>query len=251
MKRAIGYCRVSTDGQLGEDKFGLASQKEQITKYAKDNGFEIIEWFMEEGVSGVSDDRPELDRIVYGDVTNPPFEAVIVAKNDRIAREIKLYYFYKQLLYKKDIELISISEDFGELGAFAGILEAFSLFVAEQERINIMKRTSFGRSVKSAKGGFSGGRAPYGYDVVDKKLVIVPAEAEAVRDIFKMRDDGVTLADIADEMNDRGLKTKRGGKFRTSTIQTIVNNRKTYEGFYKYGDSDWVVGQHTAILERQ
>ena len=251
MKRAIGYCRVSTDGQLGEDKFGLASQKEQITKYAKDNGYEIIEWFMEEGVSGVSDDRPELDRIVYGDVTNPPFEAVIVAKNDRIAREIKLYYFYKQLLYKKDIELISISEDFGELGAFAGILEAFSLFVAEQERINITKRTSFGRSVKSAKGGFAGGRAPYGYEVVDKKLTIVSAEAEAVRDIFKMRDDGMTLADIADEMNDRGLKTKRGGKFRTSTIQTIINNRKTYEGFYKYGDSDWVVGQHTAILERE
>ncbi len=250
MKRAVGYCRVSTDGQVGEDKFGLETQKEQITKYAKENGYEILEWFMEEGVSGVSDERPELDRIIYGDITNPPFEAVIIAKNDRVAREIKLYYFYKQLLYKKDIELVSISEDFGELGAFAGILEAFSLFVAEQERINITKRTSFGRRAKSSKGGFAGGRPPYGYEVVEKRLVILPKEAKVVKDIFKLRDEGVTLADIADELNERGLKTKRGGKFRTSTIQTIVNNRKTYEGFYKYGDKDWVVGQHTAILER-
>ena len=104
------------------------------------------------------------------------------------------------------------------------------------------------REVKAGKGGFSGGRPPYGYEVVDKKLIIIPEEAQAVRDIFEMRDDGMVLADIADKLNDKGLKTKRGGKFRTSTIQTIVYNRKTYEGFYKYGDSDWVVGQHTAIL---
>lgn len=248
MKKAIGYCRVSTDNQVGEDKFGLASQKEQITEYAKTHGYEIMEWFMDEGVSGASDERPAFDRIIYGDITNPPYETVIVAKNDRVARDINIYFYYKMMLKKKDIQLVSISEDFGQFGVFSNMLEAFTLCVAEMERENITKRTSHGREVKASKGGFSGGRPPYGYEVVDKKLIIIPEEAQAVRDIFKMRDEGVTLADIADEMNDRGLKTKRGGKFRTSTIQTIVNNRKTYEGFYKYGDSDWVVGQHTAIL---
>ena len=53
MKKAVGYCRVSTDGQVGEDKFGIDSQKEQILEYAKRNDYEILEWFIDEGVSGV------------------------------------------------------------------------------------------------------------------------------------------------------------------------------------------------------
>jgi len=248
MKRAVGYIRVSTDGQVGEDKFGIESQKEQIAEYAKSNGYEIMEWFIDEGVSGVKESRPAFDRILYGDVENPPIEYVIVAKSDRIARDIKLYFYYKQVLYQKNIKLISVSEDFGEMGAFAGILEAFVLFVAEQERINITRRTSAGRAVKAIKGGYAGGQAPYGYKVENKKLVVVPEEAEAVRDIFKMHEEGATLQEIADEMNRRGLKTHRGGIFRTSTIQTILANRKTYEGYYKYGQNDWVKGQHEPIL---
>ena len=250
MKRAVGYIRVSTDGQVGEDKFGIEAQKEQITEYAKSNGYEIMEWFIDEGVSGVKENRPAFNRILYGDVENPPVEYVIVAKSDRVARDIKLYFYYKQLLYQKEIELVSVSEDFGEMGAFAGILEAFVMFAAEQERANITRRTSAGRTVKAAKGGYSGGKAPYGYKVENKRLVVVPEEAEAVRDIFKMREEGRTLQEITDEMNRRGLKTHRGGIFRTSTVQTILNNRKTYEGYYKYGNNDWVVGQHTAILEK-
>ena len=249
MKRAVGYCRVSTDGQVGEDKFGIESQKEQILDYARRNGIEIIEWLVDEGVSGVKERRPAFDRILYGDVENPPVECVVVAKNDRVAREIKLYFYYKQLLYQKEIELISVSDDFGQMGAFKDILQAFVMFVAEQERLNITRRTSAGRTVKAVKGGYAGGQAPYGYEVIDRRLIVVPREAEAVKDMFKMKEEGRTLQAIADEMNRRGLVTHRGGKFRTSTIQTILANRKTYEGYYRYGGSKWVEGQHAAILQ--
>jgi len=248
MKKAVGYCRVSTDGQVGEDKFGIDSQKEQILEYARRNDYEILEWFIDEGVSGVKESRPAFDKIIYGDVSNPPYECVIVAKNDRIARDINIYFYYKMMLKKKNITLISISEDFGQFGVFSSILEAFTLCVAEMERENIMKRTALGRNIKAEKGGYAGGQAPYGYKVADKKLVIVPEEAVAVRDIFKMSEEGKTLAAIAEEMNRRGLLTHRGRHFRTSTIQTILANRKTYEGFYKYGNSDWVKGQHEPIL---
>lgn len=181
MKKAVGYCRVSTDGQVGEDKFGIDSQKEQILEYAKRNDYEILEWFIDEGVSGVKESRPAFDKIIYGDVSNPPYESVIVAKNDRIARDINIYFYYKMMLKKKDITLVSISEDFGQFGVFSNMLEAFTLCVAEMERENIMKRTTLGRGVKAEKGGYAGGQAPYGYKVADKKLVIVPEEAVAVR----------------------------------------------------------------------
>lgn len=68
--------------------------------------------------------------------------------------------------------------------------------------------------------------------------MIVPEEAKAVKDMFKMHEEGATLQEIADEMNRRVLKTHKGGIFRTSTIQTILNNRKTYECYYRYGKTD-------------
>lgn len=249
MKNVVAYIRVSTDGQVGEDKFGIESQKEQIIKYCNKNDMTISDWYVDAGESGVKESRPQLDRLLYGDIHNPPVEAVIVAKNDRVAREIKLYFYYKQLLYQKGIQLISVTEDFGEMGAFSGILEAFIMFAAEQERVNIMKRTSGGRIVKASRGGYAGGRTPYGYNPVDGRLVINQDEAKVVRQIFEMKDSGVTYKTICDSLNKAGKTNRSGTKFSISTVQTIWENRKTYQGYYKYGkDSEWVKGQHEPIL---
>ena len=79
----VAYVRVSTDGQLGEDKFGLDAQREQIIEYCAKNDMNILKWYSDEGESGAKC-RPGFDEIVYGDVTNPPYEAVVVAKSDRI-----------------------------------------------------------------------------------------------------------------------------------------------------------------------
>lgn len=249
MKQAIGYCRVSTDGQVGEDKFGLSAQKEQIKLYALSNGYEVVDWAIDEGISGATLDRPALDELLYGEVGNPPIEAVIVAKNDRMSRSMEQYYYVKYCLKKKNIELKSVSEDFGQMGAFAGIMESLSMFIAEQERINIAKRTSGGRKLKAASGGYSGGRAPYGYRIKHGQYEIVPGEAEMVRDIFEMLDNGATLVDAAEWLNDTGYKTRNGKKFYASHIGAIRDNRPLYEGMYKYGKMDWVQGVHEAILE--
>ena len=245
----IGYIRVSTDGQCGEDKFGLEVQEAKIKEYAEKNDMTIVKWFRDEGESGAKE-RPGFDEIIYGEVSNPPFEAVIVAKSDRVARDINVYYYYKMMLMKKNIKLISIAEDFGQFGVFANMLEAFTLCVAEMERDNINKRTSAGRKVKAGKGGYSGGRAPLGYKVQDGGLVINPDEAAIVRKIFEMRDNGMTMMEIVSTLNKEGIQTRNGGEWVISTVQSILNHRKTYEGFYRYGkETEWVKGQHEAILK--
>lgn len=245
----IAYIRVSTDGQCGDDKFGLERQEEIIKEYCLKNDMTIVKWFRDEGESGAKE-RPGFDEIVYGEVTNPPYEAVIVAKTDRVARDINVYYYYKMMLMKKDIKLISIAEDFGQFGVFANMLEAFTLCVAEMERDNITKRTSGGRKIKASKGGYSGGKAPMGYKVQNGELVINEDEAKVVRRVFELRDSGKVLLDIVDILNNEGYVNRSGGKFAVSTVQGIVNNRKTYEGFYHYGkDGEWVKGQHEAILK--
>lgn len=242
------YIRVSTDGQCGDDKFGLKVQEEQIREYCNNHDMNIISWFRDEGESGAKE-RPGFDEIIYGDVENPPYEAVIVAKSDRVARDINIYYYYKMCLMKKDIKLISLTEDFEQFGVFAPMLEAFTLCVANMERENITKRTSAGRKAKAKTGGYSGGRAPMGYRIQDGCLVINEEEADVVRKTFELRRSGYTLLGIVDFLNKNGYKTRAGKDFVLSTVQSMINNEKTYQGYYHYGkDGNWVKGQHEAIL---
>ena len=249
MKNVVAYIRVSTDGQCGDDKFGLEVQREQIIAYCAKNDMNILKWYTDEGESGAKE-RPGFDEIVYGEVSNPPYEAVVVAKSDRVARDINIYYYYKMLLVKKDVKLISIAEDFGQFGVFASMLEAFTLCVAEMERDNINKRTSSGRKAKASKGGYSGGRPPYGYSPLNGKLVIVPEEAEVVRFVIESKDSGKTYQTICDLLNDMGKTNRSGTKFSISTLQVIIDNKPLYQGMYRYGkDSEWVEGEHEPILK--
>lgn len=251
MRNVVAYCRVSTDGQVGEDKFGIEAQKEQIMEYCSRNDMQISAWYIDEGVSGAKEERPEFDKILFsdGEVENPPVEAVVVAKSDRVARDINIYYYYKMLLRKKDVQLISISEDFGQFGVFSNMLEAFTLCVAEMERQNITKRTSSGRAVKASKGGYSGGRPPYGYKSQNGVLTVIDDEADVVREIFAMKSGGATYKQIVDKLNVEGRKSRSGSAWAISTLQVILGNEKLYRGFYRYGKTeDWVKGQHKAIL---
>lgn len=251
MKKVIAYIRVSTDGQTGEDKFGLDAQREAIIKYCDKNDMEIVKWYSDEGESGAKY-RPGFDEIIYGDVTNPPYEAVVVATSDRVARDINVYFYYQGSLLRKNIELISITENFGQFGVFANMFKAFTLTCAEMERANINKRTSAGRAIKASRGGYSGGRAPFGYKPVDGQLVIVPSEAEIVRTIFRMKDgEKATYRNVVDYLNSQGYTNRSGTKFSISTVQTIYENKKVYEGLYRYGkgNTNWVKGVHEPILK--
>ena len=90
--KAIGYIRVSTMEQL--DKFGVEAQKSAIEKYASENGYEI-ERFLVDSVSGVLEERRQWNVIMQESIiTNPPYEAIIAFKSDRVARDVKLYYYY-------------------------------------------------------------------------------------------------------------------------------------------------------------
>lgn len=247
VKEAVGYIRVSTENQAQDDKYGIEAQRQGIIQYAKENGYIITKWF-EDHVSGASDRKPEWDKILGQRIENPPFQAVIVYKNDRVARDMKLYFYYLYKLDLKSIKLISVTEDFGGDAEFANIYRALLQFVAEQERKNISNRTAAGRREKAKAGGYCGGKAPYGYISKGGKLFIDKEEAEMVRMVFKMIDREIPMSNISDFLNSDGYRTRVGGYFYPSSINSIKKNRKFYEGFYKYGDMDYVKGDYEPLL---
>lgn len=253
MKKVVAYCRVSTKGQIGEDKFGLDEQQDLINQYCSDNNMEIVDWFVDEAVSGEKEHRPELDRLLAGEITNPPVEAVIVAKADRLARDITLYHVFKHLLKKLDLEIISVKEDWSAQDRLtAMILENFNAMLSVVERENIRIRTMGGRKQKAKMGGYAGGRIPMGYALENGKLIINEPEAKVVRYIFSLRRNGATFYEIIDALKRAGHKSRNGKDFAISTVQSILNNEKTYRGFYKYGkNADWVQGVHEPILTKE
>ena len=252
-RHAVGYIRVSTKGQDADDKYGAEVQRDAILKFCELNNFVIDRWYYDT-ISGTIESRPEWNKILYdNEVLNPPIEAVIAYKSDRIARDIKLYFYFLFLLEKRGIKLISTKEKFDDdQYGLASVYRALMLFVAEQERRNIALRTGSGRSVKANAGGYAGGQAPYGYSSTrgSGRLVVNEEEAKIVQLVFKLLDSGWTMNDIADELNDRGYRTRNGKHFRFYQIRSLKDNRKTYEGYYKYGkDGHWVKGAHQPILE--
>ncbi len=242
-KRVMVYLRVSTEGQV--DKYGLEAQERDIRVYCSKHEMEIVGMLIERGVSGVKEERPEFDRLLNGEFDG--IDAVVVAKNDRIARDINVYYYFKMMLKKKGIELISVAEDFGEFGMMARFLEAFTLCVAEMERDNITRRTSAGRKVKAKAGGYAGGRPPFGYYVTDKRLEVDEKAAECVRLVFRLRNDGLKLKEIAEKLNlDGEYKPQRGECFTIPMIQNILKHESLYRGKLNYcGEHE---GIHRAIL---
>lgn len=249
MKRAVAYCRVSTKGQVGDDKYGIDTQRELITEYCEAHDIEVVRWYIDEGVSGAELHRPALDRLIAGEETNPPIEYVVAAKADRISRDITKYHVIKFLLQEQGIEIVSATEDWGAQDQLmAMILENFMAMVAEIEKTHIRNRMTGGRLQKAAKGGYAGGKAPMGYKVEDGSLVINEEEAAAVREIFRLRKEGMTLRDIADSMRGH-YKTRSGKDIAWSTVRQVLDNEKTYRGWYRYGkDGEWVRGQHEPIL---
>lgn len=249
-KNAIGYVRVSTENQAGDDKFGIEVQKEKILLYANENGYNIVAWYCDV-TSGASDDRPEMNKILFGeDVTNPPFEAVIAYKSDRVARDTKLYFYYLYTLEKRNIKLLSVKEEFPE-GDFANIYRSLMMFAAEQERKNIALRTGNGRKAKASAGGYSGGRVAYGYRVESGRLVINEDERPIVEYVFEQHAKGVPMLTIADNLNELGYKTRKGTRFQNTSVRSIINNKPLYQGMYRYGDMNWVQGVHEPILREE
>ena len=228
MKKAIGYIRVSTEEQSADDKYGVEVQKQAIQNYAAANEYEIVLW-LTDTISGAKDNRPELDKILYHTDQLPPHDAVIVFKNDRVARDTKLYFYYFYTLEKRNVSLLSTEEHFSEGDDFANIYR--------------------GRSLKAQCGGYSGGNKPYGYRAVDGVLTICPEERPIVELVFRAHEDGMSLTDICEMLHNRGYLTRKGKRFQVSTIRGILSNKRFYEGMYKYGDMGWVQGVHEPILQ--
>jgi len=207
---AVGYVRVSTEGQV-EEGVSLEAQKAKIETWAQLNDHADLELFADAGQSGSSMlQRPGLTAAL--DLVCACKGVLIVHSLSRLARSTKDTIAISDRLLKANAELVSLSEKIDTTSASGKMVFRMLAVLAEFERDQISERTRAAMAHMRAEGKRVSRFAPYGWDF-DKEgshLVANPVEQRELKYIQKMRKSGMALRQIAHALNQRGVRTKQG-----------------------------------------
>ena len=218
--KAIGYIRVSTQGQV-EDGVSLDAQEAKVRAWADLNGAEEVVIFRDEGISGKrSDNRPglqsALDTVGKGD-------ALVIYSLSRLSRSTKDTLSLSEILQKKDADLVSLSEKIDTTSASGKMVFRLLAVLNEFERDQISDRTRFALAHKKANGEKTGGDVPFGYRVRGGKLSRNAEEQKAINMILDLHSKGYSLQCICGALQKDGYKTKRGNlTWQPKVVSRIV-----------------------------
>ncbi len=248
--KAAAYLRVSTAAQTGDDRFGIPAQEEAIKSYAAGKGVEVVAWYKDEGISGATLDRPGLQELLT-DASARAFDTLLVAKMDRVARDLFAALFIEKELLLSDVEIISVSEPVSGRDPMNTAFRQMMGVFAELEKSMITARMTGGRKQKARGGGYAGGGAAIGYTAKrgGKTLQLDRDKALTVKRVFDLREErpGWTLQQLADRLNKEGHTTAQGKRFKPMQVKRILDRQGLYSGVYSYSGIE-AEGQHEAII---
>lgn len=221
---AAAYIRVSTDDQM---ELSPDSQMEKIREYAAKNGLLLLSEYIfhDDGISGrAAEKRPGFQQMI-ATAKDPshPFDTIIVWKFSRFARNQEESIFYKSILRSKcKVDVVSVSEPL-IAGPFGSLIERIIEWMDEFYSVRLAEEVKRSMTV-NAKNGTLQSTPSFGYRVENRQLVIVPEEAEIIREIFRRFISGDAMFRIAKDLSSRGIRTHRGNPFENRTIDYILNN---------------------------
>ena len=230
--KGVIYARYSSDNQREES---IEGQLRECKAFAEKNDIQIIETYIDRALSARTDRRPDFQRMIK-DSSGKKFEVVIVWNLDRFARDKYDSAHYKRILKNNGVKVISATEAISA-GAEGILLESMLEGMAEYYSAELSEKVMRGLTENALKCKYNGGTLPIGY-IIDSEqyFQIDPLTAPAVLDAFKHYAEGASMREITDEMNLKGVRTKRGGKISINSVTRMLHNRK-YIGEYKFGDT--------------
>ena len=228
--RAVIYARFSSEKQ---NEASIEGQLRECLDYAKYNGIEVIGEYIDRAVSAKTDNRPDFQRMIKDSYKNA-FDTVLVWKLDRFARNRYDSAYYKNILKKNGVRVISAKESISQ-GADGILLESILEGYAEYYSAELSEKVRRGMTENALKARSNGVRAPFGYYVDENdQYQIDESKAPIVKEIFTLYADGKKITEIVEIMKARGVQN-RGYTMNYNAIFRILTNRK-YIGEYKFGD---------------
>lgn len=229
MRCAI-YRRVSTDMQA-EEGFSLEAQQQRLLAYAESQGWTVVKDYCDNGYSAKNLDRPAIQQLM-ADLPGKPFDVVLVYRLDRLVRSVIDLHEFLQLLERHDVKFKSATEAFDTTSATGRLFITLIATLAQWERETIAERVHLGMMKKAEQGQRNGAPPPYGYDLIDGRLVLNEDEARWVKYIFN-RYQSVGAQAIAKELNKKGIRTKKGELWSDFSVRYVLRN-PIYAGLVRW-----------------
>jgi DNA invertase Pin-like site-specific DNA recombinase len=246
-QKAKIYIRVSTEDQVREG-FSLEAQRKHLEEFARGKGYELSGIYKDAGFSGKDTDRPALQQMLL-DAKEGLFDILVTLSPDRLSRNIIDQAIIRDILDKNGVELKFLTLPVDTTTPEGDLITNIIGSVSQYERRLISRRVKIGMCQKAQEGGFNGMSAPFGYDIVNGELMVRKEEAEVVKRIFKMKEEGMTLESITNLLSEFNVPTKRGGAWSKKQVWRILHSA-IVRG-YLHWDGITVKGIHTPIITEE
>jgi DNA invertase Pin-like site-specific DNA recombinase len=260
LARCAIYTRKSTEYNLDLAFNSLDAQREACEAYIKSQaheGWRAIPGRYDDGAfSGASLERPALQQML-ADVRAGKIDIVLVYKVDRLTRSLADFAKLIELFDPHGVSFVSVTQSFNTSSSMGRLTLNVLLSFAQFERELIGERVRDKIAASKRKGHWVGGPVPLGYAAVDKKILVVRAEAEAVRTIFARYLELGSIRTLAEDLERRGIRSKPrrlsngrtigGGRFGVGALAHLLKNR-FYIGEVVY-QGEVYRGEHEPILQ--
>lgn len=227
---AVIYARYSSHNQREES---IEQQVSECMEFAQANNLKVVDVYSDSAISGKTDKRAAFQRMLR-DAEKGKFQVVVAYKSNRIARNMFNAMQYEVRLDELGIKTLYCKEEFGDTAAGRFALRTMmnvNQFYSENLSEDIMRAMN-----DNAENLKINGRIPFGYRKgQDSRHEIDPDQAEIVREIFHRVLTGEPQADIAADLNSRGIKTKDGNAWNKNSFRVMLKN-DIYIGTYRFVD---------------
>ena len=228
--RVAGYARVST--MMEEQQSSYISQKKHYNNLIKQNpNWELVKVYADEGISGTQlKNRDQFNEMIK-DAVEGKIDLIIAKSISRFARNTVDTLNCIRLLREHNVDVFFEKENIHTLSLSNELFLTFYSAFAQAESESLSENLKGGLYFKMKRGEMVGCYAPYGYEY-DKKtqnLVIKEPEASVVRRIFKEYASGKGIISIKNDLNNDGILSSTGKKWKPETIRRMIRNEK-YKG---------------------
>ena len=238
------YARYSTHNQKD---VSIEQQVADCEAYARSIGLRVVKVYADRALSGKTDKRPQFQAMLR-DAARRRWGFVLVWKLDRFARNRYDSATYKFRLKRCGVRVLYAKEAIPD-GPEGILLESVLEGSAEYYSANLAQNIRRGMRYNAMECKVNSGSIPFGYcKGPDGRFAVVEAEAEVVREIYRKVAEGIPFVEIANDLNGRGIRTKRGGLWGRNSFHRLLVN-ETYTGVYSFSDVR-VEGGVPAIIDR-
>jgi len=259
--RCAVYTRKSTDEGMELEYTSIDAQRDAGQAYIASRRAEgwipVGTDYDDAGFSGGTLQRPALQRLL-DDIRDGQIDTVVAYKIDRLSRSLFDFAELVKVFDQHGVTFVSVTQQFNTTDAMGRMLLNILLTFAQFERELTAERIRDKMVASKKKGFWMHGIPPLGYDLIERRLKVLPEEANQVRQIFRRFVEMGSMLKVAKQLREEGFANKtwttKGGRtiegkpHNKSSVQKILHNR-TYLGELKHRDQ-YFQGTHTPIINR-